>query len=624
MTATLTLVLVPAVAVALTALLTPVVRGAAIAAGRVAPVQVDRWHRKPTATLGGVAIFLGFGLAVVVGAALAPGTADALESGRPGPLPLSHWQALIAAGSLAFLLGMIDDLIHLRPVSKLAGQLAAATVLVTSGIGVWLTGIYAVDVGISLFWFVGLTNALNLLDNMDGLASGTGAIAAGILAALFLMNGQAGLATLALALAGALVGFLAHNYPPARIFMGDSGSLFLGIFLAGLALAPAPGLSRGLFAVMAVPVLVLSIPILDTTLVTLGRFLEGRSIVEGGRDHASHRLAALGLGEERAVWTLWILALTGGVVGLLLRTAERALAGVLGGVLLLVLALVGAYLLVERRGDEEAGAGTAAEESGAASLYDRVLAFHRRIPFLAFGLDVMLVGLAYYAAYLIRWDPGQLQGEMAYFQSSLPVVVTAKIVAFAWVGIYGARWRHFGIEEALRVLRANLFGTILVAASLLLLQRVGLSRGVLIVDFFVSSALIAGSRFSFRLLEGMTWRFSEEGEAVIVLGPPADAELALHELRLRDRPRLRPVAIVDGGYGPARGRFRGFPVYGGRHGLSEAVEETGVHAVVLVDRRGAGTAILEGIRQHLESEGALDVYALRVSVERLEGGAGPR
>src|SRR5207249_2874919 len=102
-------------------------------------------------------------------------------------------------------------------------------------------------------------------------------------------------------------------------FMGDSGSLFLGLFLAGLSLSPTPGLSRSLFAVVAVPVLILAIPILDTTVVTLGRVLEGRPIAQGGKDHTSHRLLALGVSEKRTVWVLWSLAAAGGAVAMLFR-----------------------------------------------------------------------------------------------------------------------------------------------------------------------------------------------------------------------------------------------------------------------------------------------------------------
>ena len=336
-------------------------------AGLVRQATGDRWHQRPTPAIGGVAIYAGFGVALGVGYVFAPAAVDPLGTRAANALlPGSPRDGLLAAGTLIFLVGLVDDLVALKPIQKLAGQMGAAAVLVLAGIGVWATGIYVVDVTLSILWFVAIANAMNLLDNMDGLAAGTAAIAAGYLSLLFLLEGQTGLLLLSLALGGSLLGFLAHNYPPARIFMGDSGSLFLGLFLAGLSLSPGEGLSRSLFAVVAVPALILSIPdprhdardggsrhaiVLEgrpTTLVTVGRVLEGRPIAEGGKDHTSHRLVALGMPEERALWVLWGLALLGGAVALLLRSTERATAYLLGGMLLALLALVGGYLLSDR------------------------------------------------------------------------------------------------------------------------------------------------------------------------------------------------------------------------------------------------------------------------------------
>ena len=277
-----TIFLVGALALVTSLIVTPVVRGAALRWGRISLASPDRWHARPTPNLGGVAIFVGFAVAVVLEMLLVPADLSIRDVSARAVVPLTHRDGLLLAAVMIFALGLIDDLVHLRPSAKLVGQLVAASVLLMSGIGVWLTGFYIVDVMVSLFWFIGITNALNLLDNMDGLAGGVGAIAASFMGVNFLLAGDVGLAGVAFAFAGALVGFLVHNYPPARIFMGDSGSLFTGLVLAGLALSPAPGLSRSLFAVVVVPAVVLAVPILDTTFVTLTRLLEGRPISKGG------------------------------------------------------------------------------------------------------------------------------------------------------------------------------------------------------------------------------------------------------------------------------------------------------------------------------------------------------
>ena len=605
----------PAAAFALTALLTPLVRGAAIAAGRVTAVRKDRWHERPTPTLGGVGIFLGFGLVVWVGSLIAWQDPLAAAQVRRGILPLSPWEALVAASSLAFLVGLVDDFVQLRPTAKLAGQVLAASVLLMSGIGLWLTGIYLVDALLSLLWFVGITNALNLLDNMDGLAGGVALISAGFLSVIFFLEGSPELAGLALALAGALLGFLVFNYPPAKIFMGDSGSLFLGMLLSGLALSPGAGLSRSLLAVMAIPAMILAVPILDTTLVTVSRVLEGRSPAEGGKDHSSHRLVSLGMSEERAVWVLWVLSIFGGSIGLLFRTTARGYALLGGGLAVVALILVGGYLLQARfqKLQEEGITGT--------DLYERLLRVHARFPFLLFGLDGLLVGLAYFGAYLIRWDQPQLASELEYFQRSLPVVLAAKLLVFVSLRIYREDLRHYGLGEALRVLRANLLATVSVVAALTMLQRTGLSRGVVVIDFLLASILTLASRFSFRIMEAWARRWSQAGTATVLVGAVDELEAVLLEMERGRWPNLRPVALADRREREMKGRFKGYPLFGKGDAPQRALEETGAGALVFVERdvdeppRDPGAGGGEGF-----ASGVLDVevYTLKVgmSLER--------
>ncbi len=570
-------------ALLLTALLIPLVRRAAIGAGHVTAVRRDRWHQRPTPVLGGVGIFLGFGL-VVLGSSLISGQGPAaLSQLRMGILPLTPWEALIAASSLAFLVGLLDDFVQLRPTVKLVGQILAASVLLMSGIGLWLTGIYLVDALLSLLWFVGITNALNLLDNMDGLAGGVALISAGVLAAIFFMDGRFALAGLALALAGALLGFLVHNYPPAKIFMGDSGSLFLGMLLSGLALSPGPGLSRSLLAIMAVPAMVLAVPILDTALVTVSRVLEGRSPAEGGKDHSSHRLVSLGMSEERAVWVLWSLSLFAGSVGLLFRTASRSYALLGGGLAVAALVLVGGYLL-QARFEKLLEAGV----KGTA-LYDRILRLHTRFPVLLMALDALLLGVAYLGAYLIRWDQPQLAQEMEYFQRSLPVVLVVKLLVFVSLNVYRENLRHYGLGEALRVLRANLLASVSVAAALLMLQRTGLSRGVIVIDFLLVSLLTVASRFSFRIMETWARRWSQVGTPAVLIGDVDDLETVLGEMERGRWPDLRPVALADRRAQDRQARFKGYPLYGKGDAPDRAVSETGAGAVVLVRRDPDGS-----------------------------------
>ncbi len=610
MTITTALILAPLGAMASTVVLTAVVRTIAVRAGRVPETRADRWHTRPTPNVGGIGIVAG--VVVALGMAVLMGQPDlgALERAPQGILPWNHATGLFVGALMMFALGLTDDFLHLRPVTKLVGQVMAAGVLTASGIGVWFTGVYAVDALLSLFWFVAITNAMNLLDNMDGVAGGVGAIAAGFLGITFLQAAEPGLALIAFVLAGSLVGFLVHNYPPARIFMGDSGSLFLGITLAGLALSPTPGLSRGLFAIMAVPVVILAIPILDTAYVAALRLIEGRAISKGGRDHTSHGLVALGVSEERAMWVLWTLALLGGGVGLMVRTSSRTFAYFLGGVLLLVLGLIGAFLLTSRLEASEA----ASSKDGTPGAFYRLRELTQRVPVFAFMLDLVLVGLSYFAAYIIRWDPAQLDAELVYFQQTLVLVVALKLAAFAVSGVYAPRFRHYGSGDVVHLLKANLIGTLLTASVLLLVHRVGLSRGVVMVDFLVCTMLTTGGRFSFLLMEGALKRWSKKGTAAILLGPLNDAELAFSALERITEPDLRPVCVVDRWYLGRKGAFKGYPLFGGVDGLERAVRDTGAHAVVVLEHPDGTGSQDEALSAYLDGKGSLDVYRLELSL----------
>ena len=627
------LLLVGSLALLTSVMLTPVVRGAALRWTRLSAASLERWHRRPTPNFGGIAIFVGFAVAVVAEILLTAGDLSIREISARAVVPLTHRDGLLVAAVMIFALGLADDLVQLRPSAKLIGQLAAASALLMSGIGVWLTGFYIVDVMISLFWFIGITNALNLLDNMDGLAGGVGAIAASFMGVNFLLAGDVGMAGVAFAFAGALAGFLVHNYPPARIFMGDSGSLFTGLVLAGLALSPAPGLSRSLFAVVVVPAIVLAVPILDTTFVTVTRLLEGRPISKGGTDHTSHGLVALGISEERVVWLVWGLAAGGGLIGLSVRSVSRPVAYALGGALLVLLTLLGLYLLSSRMSDlerskraDERGADEGrvdegrvdegrADEGDGTHLFNRLLRLHHRFPLLTVLMDVALVAIAYFGAYLVRWDTEQLPAELAYFRQTLAMVIILKVMGLAAAGAYAPRFRHYSLADVWGTIRANILGTLLAASVLLLVFRVGLSRGVLIVDFLLCATLTVVGRVSFRFLDDVREKWSSEGAPAAFVGRIEDAELAFRALRGLEEPRLRPVAVVDYMYGGRRGRFKGYPLFGGDAGPERAVQECGVNAVVVIERGG----VMDGddtqrVGEYLKREGALDVFAVRISV----------
>lgn len=275
-----------AAALLVSATLTPLLGRLAVRWSFVDAPGEHRRHRHPVPLLGGVALWA----AVIAAVAIWPTGAD----------PARLW-AVLGAATLVAGAGLLDDYRPLPVAERLLAQLIAAAVLVSGGLFVVLTVPGWLDATLTVLWIVGITNAVNLLDNMDGLAAGVTAIAAlGFVALTARQGGFA--AVLAAALLGAALGFLIHNFHPARIFMGDAGSLFLGLLLAvlGLELQTGRALSEPWIAAL-VPVLLLAVPIFDTTLVTVSRWRRGHNpLTTPGHDHLSHRLRRNGL-SPRAV-----------------------------------------------------------------------------------------------------------------------------------------------------------------------------------------------------------------------------------------------------------------------------------------------------------------------------------
>ncbi len=257
--------------------------------------------------------------------------------------------ALLGSAAFIFLLGLVDDLRHLPARFKLLAELAAAGTLCLVGVRIdeiSLVDGYSVSLGwfgcpLTLLWVVGITNAVNLSDGLDGLAAGISAIACGVIAALAINSDNPMMAVFALSLVGSLSGFLVFNFHPAQIFMGDCGSLFLGFTIAASSVMCMTKSSA--IVGLTLPALALGIPIFDTLFSMLRRFLERRSLFAPDRRHFHHRLLEMGLHQRHAVMIIYVLTLLSSGLGLLMIvTQDIGALLIFGGILLLLLVAAGA------------------------------------------------------------------------------------------------------------------------------------------------------------------------------------------------------------------------------------------------------------------------------------------
>lgn len=295
--------------------LTPLTRQVAQRIGLVDAPSARKVHRSPVPLMGGLAIYLAFMLAILMF-----GT---------WPQHINELAAIVLGTTWLAIVGFLDDRLNLSPGIKFAAQFVAAVMTAAVGIRVDLFGQLPLDLALTFLWYIGIINAVNFLDNMDGLAAGVSAIAAFFLFVLSGLQGQELVSGLSAALCGAVIGFLVYNFNPATTFMGDMGSLVLGFLLAVLGLKLRFDTQIPIASWM-IPVLVLGLPIFDTTLVVFTRLREGRSPLEAGKDHSSHRLLAMGLHPRLVVVTLYGACALFGIAAILISYAPVEVALTIG------------------------------------------------------------------------------------------------------------------------------------------------------------------------------------------------------------------------------------------------------------------------------------------------------
>ena len=497
------------------------VRRLAVRLGAVVQTRPDRWHKQSTPTFGGVAVFGG-----VIAALLLQG----FLSGWPD---LYDAVPVLAGCATLFAVGWYDDVRPLSAMAKMVASLAAASFFVFS-----LTFFEAVAIVpaislIAIVWFAGLVNTVNLLDNMDGLATGVAGIAAVGLAVTFHAELGPGLVAVLIALAGGLLGFLYWNRSPANLFMGNCGSLGIGAVLAGCSMIAV--IRAGTFEAAAAAALILIAPLFDTSFVVVLRRLAGRSTTRGNIDHTSHRLVSAGFSEARAVMLLYAIGAAGAASGYLVD-AYGGPTWLLATVVAIGVLLFGLYLArVPAYGGDEFRALQDAKL--APLLSDLTFRWHAGEVLL----DVILISVCYYTAYRVRFDGEALTAFLSTFAMSLPVVVGCKVACLYASGLYSRSWNTFRFEYLSTVLRGVGLGSMLsVLAATSLYKFEGFSRSVFLIDAVLLVSAIVVTRLSLRLLYRMTSRSGTTRQRALIYGTRARGQAGsgvARESHLATRPR---------------------------------------------------------------------------------------
>jgi UDP-GlcNAc:undecaprenyl-phosphate/decaprenyl-phosphate GlcNAc-1-phosphate transferase len=553
----------------------------------VAHPSGERWHDAPTPTFGGVGIFAGF--VAAVGLALAVG---ALEWS-------SELGGILAGSALLFAAGLVDDVRHLSAVVKLSIQIGAAVIVLASGLQVEIVGNDVLAWGIGLLWLVGITNAFNLLDNMDGLAATLAAIACGYFAIdAATEHENTTVLVLSIALGLACAGFLPFNLRPGRaahIFMGDSGSQMLGFALASFALASSWTVAGTTVATVLLPLLILAIPILDTTLVTIVRLAQRRPVSQGGRDHTSHRLVYFGLSEAKAVLLLALVAGAIGATALAYNVLDNSRLTAFGVLVTFVLLVqFGSFLsdLEERsrRGDEAAGE---------VSLWRALVFEPRRL--VEVVVDFVVICVSFLAAYVLVIGGLGSEFERSIFLAALPVLLGARYVAFVALGVYRRVWRYATARDVVPIAVGCVVSAVIAYGILVAIRDLSPFPAieVFVVDAMLCTLLVGASRLTLRLLPETRARLRHDRRVLLVGAGRAGRGLARE---LHDGHEARVVGFLDDNVRIRRRRILGITVLGSLDEATRAIASARADEV-LVTIPDAVPERLEAVVQAAEAAG---------------------
>jgi UDP-GlcNAc:undecaprenyl-phosphate/decaprenyl-phosphate GlcNAc-1-phosphate transferase len=511
----------------------------------VKPPRGDRWRMDTMPIVGGIGIFAGILVALTV------------ASARGGFEPSQELLGIVGGCAIVFLAGLWDDIRSLSPVGKLASQISASALVIGTGTTVTIVGHGVIGAGIALFWLVGLTNAFNLLDNMDGLAATLAALAAGFFAIdAYFKHGNVEVLALSVAVVLACAGFLPFNLRPGRgaaVFMGDSGSQVLGFALGCLGLA-AWQVAGTTVATLVLPLLVLGVPILDTALVTVLRLLEGRPVARGGRDHSSHRLVRYGLSEWHAVVLLAVVAAALGGTSLAYSLVDNRRITLVGMLVTFVLLVQFASFLadLERRPPTAEGA-----PAGFLQAFD---VHWRRL--VEVVIDFGLICGAFLASYFVTFGGIGSINQRNMFWVVLPVLIAARYVAFILFGLYRSIWRYAATRDLIAIAGAVVLSEAVAVIYLVATKDVGdFALRIFALDALLSMAVVAASRFGERaLLQARESFRSEAARRTLIVGA-GRAGRSLHR-ELRETPGERTVGFLDDNPRLRRRRVQGAAVHG--------------------------------------------------------------
>jgi len=551
--------------------------------------------------LGGVAIAFSCVLTVASMILLKTVSSDQLR------VDLAYWLPIFAGTAIILVGGIIDDCRTLSAPTKFVIQFIGASAAILSGLkadAVSLFGGAPIQLGLfaiplTYLWIIGLTNAYNLVDGLDGLAAGLGAIAAGTCVGLFVVRGDIDDAILVGVLLGALLGFLPYNFNPARIYLGDSGSQLIGYLLAVLAIRGSQ--KQATVLAVVIPLLIFGLPIVDTLLSMARRFATGlresstlglparygqaaMRIFEGDLDHIHHRLVGLGFSHRGAVLALYAAALilSGFAFASVLAQYRNAALILISFGVATVIGLVKlgyAYKGVLR-------AHSLLRWSGGAR-FDRSF-------FMGF-VDLILIGAAYWGAYLLLVGLPMSSSTGQWYLNAFPVAMLIQLSTIGLCGLYRGVWRAIGASDLIRVYFAVCAGGTVAYSLVVIMDPPPGVVGLFMFDVLALGWLMGAARSAYRIVEFFHQLGGTAARPVLIYGAGLGGQLLLRELRQNEDRGIHPVGFLDDDVKLQRRVINGVPVVGSGLDFASVLDRYPVDALIISSEKIRGSVLRQAL-----------------------------
>jgi len=541
-------------------LITPIVILFAKKMNWVVMPRKDRWHSKPTALMGGISIFFSFIISLLF-----------------FDFKNQDWIFLTAC-IVMFLTGFVDDIKEVKPIVKLLGQITCTFAIIYNGYIFGGSLFIWIGIPLTFLWVIGITNAINLLDNMDGLSAGITATISLVIGIIFYWDGNYFLSTIAFSLTGATIGFLYYNFNPAKIFMGDCGSLFIGFVVSFLTLGLQKSVkSTSSILVLIIPIALMAIPIMDTSLVTIKRLISGRKIQQGGRDHVSHRLVALGLSEKKAVIILYLISISWGIICLFINQLDifKFPLLLLMTIFSIIFALILSNVKVYNESEEKLAYLRSRGYGKLDSFFIRFFLMNKKLV-LGIVIDICVICSSFFVAVSLS---NIILNQDSYL---LALFILVKLLVFYTFNLYNRLWRYISTIELVNHFFSVFCSTILLYFLLYLLKPItNFNLEFFTIDFFVTMTGILFARISYRAIQDLFNVGSSQAKKVLIYGAGNSGYFLLKELSNNDRYDYKVVGFIDDDRIKHNMVFNGVKILGGIHKLKSIIDSKNPDLIII-------------------------------------------